>query len=198
MKKNKQMMMAWIAAGLVVLSGCASFTLDEATIAQLDKYAQKWIERLDKPPTPEKPPVVGYPQATGDLQTGLDAVEYGKLQWLYGGFKGGAAKLDVPRLSGLVCDGRNVRYTWDVGLAGWGLGQGDAGAICAVFIERADGSWQGGKFDWVSTSRASRELKHLQDYNGWHEVLPVRGRVAFVVVSADGRRRGNVIMTGGK
>ena len=34
------------------------------------------------------------------------------------------------------CNGRVYYYKWDVGLSGWGLGSGDAGAICAVFIER--------------------------------------------------------------
>lgn len=68
-----------------------------------------------------------------------DEVEYSLLQWDFGGFNGANAKLDTPRLSGASCNGRRYSYRWDVGLSGWGLGNDEAGAICAVFIERADG-----------------------------------------------------------
>jgi len=123
-----------------------------------------------------------------------DAVDYSLLQWEFGGFNGANARLDTPRLSGASCDGRTVFYKWDVGLDVWGMGHDNADAVCALFIERSDGSWTGGKFDWVSTSRTSRGLGHLEGYNGWSERLPLTGRVAFVVVTADGARRSNVIM----
>lgn len=130
------------------------------------------------------------------VETPVDAVPFGDLVWAYGGFNASGAVLDTPRLSGASCNGRRYSYKWDVGLSGWGLGNDEAGAICAVFIER-DGKWIGGKFDWISTSRASRELKHLESYSTWPKSgikLPVTGRVAFVVTSADGKRRSNVIV----
>ena len=114
-----------------------------------------------------------------------DAVPFASLQWAFGGFDGSKATLSTPRLSNASCNGKVLYYKWDVGLAGWGLSHGDAGAVCAAFIER-NGQWIGGKFDWVSTSRASRELKHMESYNNWPSSgikLPIRGKVAFVVIS---------------
>lgn len=178
----------------ILLSGCASLSAED--MARLDALADRWIERLEEKigdkietptPTPEEPTVPG---ATGD------AMDYGLLKWKWGGVNASGAKLDSPRLSGLTCNGRAVSYRWDVGMAGWGLGNGDAGAICAVFFLR-DGAWIGGKFDWVSVSRSSRELKHCEYYSNWGSSgikLPWRGKVAFVVVSADGKRRSNVLI----
>lgn len=85
-------------------------------------------------------------------------------------------------------------------MSGWGLNNNDAGAICAVFFLR-DSQWIGGKFDWVSVSRSNRELKHVESYKNWPSSgikLPWRGKVAFVVVSADGKRRSNVLVTEAK
>jgi len=147
----------------------------------------------------EKPVAVEAGTTTpnaGAVDSAGDAVAFSSLQWQYGGMKAGGAVLSTPRLSNASCNGRVYYYKWDVGLSGWGLGNGDAGAICAVFIER-DGKWIGGKFDWVSTSRALRELKHLESYSDWPSSgikLPLRGKVAFVVVSANGKLRSNVIL----
>lgn len=185
-----------LAVCLLAAGGCASVLdrIGAADIEKLDAMAEKWKAKLEErygggtvetPPTPETPPA-----------TGGDAMDYALLKWQYGGFRAGGATLDSPRLSNLSCNGRSVSYRWDVGMAGWGLGNGDAGAICAVFFLR-DGAWIGGKFDWVSVTRTNRELKHVESYSNWPSSgikLPWRGRVAFVVVSADGRRRSNVLV----
>lgn len=189
---------------LCFMCGCSTIrsiatdeNIRELAIEQLDRLADKWVARMEKLP-PVITPEPGKPEPGKPATTTGDEVSYNSLQWLYGGFKASGAVIDRVTLSNLSCDGRNVRYNFVVGLDVWGLGHSDAGAICAVFIQRPDGSWQGGKFDWVSTSRPSRELKHLKDYSGWHETLPVRGKVAFVVVSADGKRRSNVIIAEAK
>lgn len=192
-----------------VFTGCASILdgISEADIEKLDALAEKWKAKLEerygggtvetptpKPP-PEEPTVPGVPPAAT-----VDQLDYALLRWQYGGVNASGAKLDSPRLSSLSCNGRAVSYRWDVGMSGWGLSNGDAGAICAVFFER-DGKWIGGKFDWVSVSRSNRELKHVETYNNWPSSgikLPWRGRVAFVVVSADGRRRSNVVIAEAK
>ena len=127
----------------------------------------------------------------------VDAVPFDSLAWTYGGFNGSSAILDTPRLSNASCNGSTYSYKWDVGMSGWGASDSDySKSICAVFIER-DGQWVGGKFDWVSTSRSFRELKHLESYSDWPSSgikLPLRGKVAFVVVSANGKLRSNVIL----
>jgi hypothetical protein len=185
-----------LAICLLAAGGCASIldSIGEADIARLDKLAEKWKAKLEERHgggTVETPPIPETPPATGG-----DAMDYALLRWQYGGVNASGAKLDSPRLSSLSCNGRAVSYRWDVGLSGWGLGNGDAGAICAVFFER-DGQWVGGKFDWISVSRTNRELKHVEYYSNWGSSgikLPWRGKVAFVVVSADGKRRSNVVI----
>lgn len=208
----KQILLASIAAA-ALLGGCASILdrVGEDDIARLDALADEWIAKLeaklaepsepDKPapetPAPETPPPITPP---ADPAPAGDQVDYALLKWQYGGVHAGGAKLDSPRLSGLSCNGRAVSYRWDVGMSGWGLSNGDAGAICAVFFLK-DGVWIGGKFDWVSVSRSNRELKHVESYSNWPSSgikLPWRGKVAFVVVSADGKRRSNVVIAEAK
>ncbi len=185
---------AAIVAALII-SGCASLTQDE--IARLDAIFWEWVEKQT-----EKPPSVG--EGTGgkpaEVQAG-DELNYGLLKWKYGGFNGSNATLDPNvQISGLTNrGGKHLFYRWDKGLSAWGMSNTDhTGAICAAFFEK-DGEWIGGKFDWVSTSRSDRELKHVEYYNNWGSSgirLPWGGKVAFVVVSKDGRKRSNVLITG--
>jgi len=183
--------------GLTSIVGCKSF--DATSIERLDELADKWKAKLEKHKGEEEKPSP-TPTPTPDNPPSIDQLDYSVLRWNFGGFNGAGAKLDSPRISGLKTDGRNLHYKWDVGLSGWGLSHGDAGAICAVFFDRG-GTWVGGKFDWVSTSRAHRELKHVESYNNWPSSgikLPWSGRVAFVVVSANGKHRSNVLVAEAK
>lgn len=125
----------------------------------------------------------------------VDAVEFGKLQWTFGGVKGGKAELSSPRLSGLKAGSTSISYKWDVGLSGWGLANSEAGALCCWFVERENGEIVGGKFDWVSTSRKSRSLENVLDgYGGWSlEGVPNPTKCYLVVISSDGRKRSNVV-----
>ena len=184
-----------LGLGSCALSGCA--TIFEKGIAELDRQAQKWAEKAKElpevvTPEPDKP--------TDKESLTVDAIPFGSLQWRWGGFSGSGAKFDRVTLSGLSCNGKSVSYRFDVDLSAWGLSHGEAGAICAVFFER-DGVFEGGKFDWVSSSRTSRGLKHVESYSNWPSSgikLPFRGRVAFVIFSADGRRRSNVVIAEAK
>ena len=79
----------------------------------------------------------------------------------------------------------------------WGkTADGGHDGIAAIFIERAGGSWTGGKFDWTGFVGKPRPLGHLADYNDWNDNLPLpKGtRIAFVLVEGErsGRRRTNV------
>ena len=180
----------------LALSGCR--LLRPGDIEKLDAAYEVWwndyTNRMAQAGgTVDPPPQTGG--NTGGVEAVRDDVDFGALKWRYGGFNGAGARLDSPRISNLRSDGRVLHYKWDVGLSGWGLGHTEAGAICAVFFER-NGEWIGGKFDWVSTSRANRELKHVESYSNWPSAgisLPWRGRVAFVVVDKSGKRRSNVV-----
>ena len=57
------------------------------------------------------------------------------------------------------------------------------------------GSWTGGKFDWISTSRLKRGFENVRDrYNGWEPAaLDKASEFAFVIVAANGKKRTNVI-----
>ena len=195
----KHILLASLAAALLC-AGCASILdrVGEDDIAKLDALADEWIARLQErleQPAPETP----APETPADPAPSVDQVDYALLKWTYGGVNAGGAQLDKPRISALRSTGARLYYKWDVDLSVWGLGNGDAGALCCVFFEQG-GKWTGGKFDWVSTSRTDRELKHVEYYSNWGSSgikLPWRGRVAFVVVSADGRRRSNVLVAEG-
>ena len=185
-----------VVFSVILISGCAVF--ESSKIEKLDKIFWEWVEKqTEKPPSVEVPGSVEKPSET---QAG-DELNYGLLKWRYGGFNGAGATLDPNvQISGLSNrGGKHLFYRWEKGLSAWGMSHTDhTGAICAAFFEK-DGEWIGGKFDWVSTSRSDRELKHVEYYNNWGSSgirLPWGGKVAFVVVSKDGRKRSNVLITG--
>ena len=132
---------------------------------------------------------------SGGGAAAVDTLPFSALQWKFGGVNGGGAALSTPRLSSLRCSGNTLSYKWVVGLNTWGYGHDDAGAICAAFVQKSDGSWVGGKFDWVSTSRSSRGLEHiLAGYGGWSLAgVPNPCQICFVVIDSNGKRRSNVI-----
>ena len=175
-----------------IISGCGSLPGIVIFDEGLPEPVKVEPAPAEPAPDPQPPPVE---------ETGIDAVDYSLLRWEYGGFNGSRATLDSPRLSNLTLrNGNRIHYRWDVGLDGWGLGRADAGALACVFFDR-NGKWVGGKFDWVSTSRSDRELKHVQSYSNWPSsgiTLPWGGKVAYVVVSPDGKRRSNVVVSEAK
>jgi len=125
-----------------------------------------------------------------------DEAEYDTFTWAFGGFNGSRAALSEPRIASLRMNGMSgLSYRWaGPDLSVWGLGHTDAAALACLFVRRSDGSWVGGKFDWISTSRTTRDFKNLGGYGVWTLAgIPNPCRAAFVIVSADGRRRSNVI-----
>lgn len=125
----------------------------------------------------------------------VDAAPFSSFDWSFGGFNGSSAQLSSPRIGNLRISGDSLTYSWTgETLRAWGLGDSDAGALACLFVQKADGTWIGGKFDWISTSRTSRGLEHVYGYNGWNaNVAPNPCEAAFVIVSKDGKKRSNVI-----
>ena len=185
-----------LATALCIAPGCAS----------IDSLLDDWLPSLTNspavPPVPDPPappvdPVVPpAPVPPPAPEQYGDEVAFSSLPWNYGGFNGSRAALDAPRIGSLRM-GSNLAYTWkQSNLAAWGLGHSEAGALACLFLQRADGSWVGGKFDWISTSRTTRDFENLGGYNGWTLAgIPNPCRAAFCIASADGRRRTNVIAT---
>ena len=130
-----------------------------------------------------------------------DAVELSLLDWAYGGFKGGSAKLvDGCRIGSLKVSSSGLSYKWERGgcEALGASGAGDYSQTLACLFCRISGKWRGGKFDWISTSRTTRSFENIQDgYNGWPKnAVEAADAYAFCIVSKDGKRRSNVIAQG--
>ncbi len=166
-----------IAAALWAPAGCALFD----SLASLE------------PPTVDPP----APEASA-----ADQVDYSLLQWTCGGFAGGSAE----RCNGVAiadlqvsASGMSYRYAaGDLTALSPANSHDNADCIAALFC-RVAGVWQGGKMDWISSDRLTRDWHNVRgEYKGWRgEMLDAADAFAFVIVSADGRRRTNVILSEG-
>ena len=130
----------------------------------------------------------------------VDEVNFSLLQWSYGGFKGGDAKLgSQPRISNLKVSGGGMSYSWaSGGCENLGAASSTEASCLACLFCHYDGKWIGGKFDWISTSRRTRDFENIESgYNGWSPAVFSRADAyAFVIVSRDGKTRSNVIRCG--
>ena len=127
---------------------------------------------------------------------GGDGVSFSKLNWTFGGFNGSGAVEDGVKLSGLSFSNSGLSFHYERDLSAWGLSHGNSdGAVACLFVKKSDGTWVGGKFDWISSSRTSRSFAgHVPGYVGWTLAgVPNPCEAAFVIVSVDGKRRSNVI-----
>ena len=193
------------ALAMVLLMGCESG----------DSNGNFWKEKTDpvnsstptetspstpapsQPATPSQPSAPSTPTTPPDDSGGAsDEVPYSALSFTYGGVNGSGASLSSPRISGLRIGGGHMSYSWaGPNLSSWGMSSSQADALCCLFVQKGDGAWVGGKFDWISSSRTSRDLGHVTGgYGGWSLAgVPNPCNAAFVIMSADGRRRSNVI-----
>lgn len=135
----------------------------------------------------------------------LDEAQFSSFKWDFGGFRGGDAvsmaglagadSAGGPVIGDLKMGRDGLSFHYEEGLSSWGLADGDAGALACLFVLDNDNNWVGGKFDWISTSRQTRDFKNIYSgYNGWDlSNVPKTTTVAFVIVSKDGKKRSNVI-----
>ena len=135
--------------------------------------------------------------SSDETSTAGDGAPFAAFRFIYGNFKGEGAKLSSPRISSLRFTSNDLYYKWAGStLASWGMSDGQADAICCLFVQNNEGQWVGGKFDWISTSRTHRDLNHVtrDGYGGWNlRGVPNPCKAAFVIISRDSRRRSNVI-----
>ncbi len=126
--------------------------------------------------------------------------DYSSLDWCWGGFSAKSAKpVDGVVIANLKVSSNGMSYSWKSGGCEW-LGASsktDASCLACLFC-KVDGKWLGGKFDWISTSRTTRDFANIHDgYNGWNpKALSSATEYAFVIVGKDGKRRSNVITCG--
>ena len=124
-----------------------------------------------------------------------DEVPYGSLSWRYGGVSGGGYQQSGVEISHLKTGRNDLSFKYNKDLSAWGYGHGDASAYACMFVQTTSGSWVGGKFDWISSSRSSRDLKNVTSgYEGWSLAnVPNPCNVAFVILDSKSKRRSNVI-----
>ncbi len=144
------------------------------------------------------PVVAPAPANDGQMTQSADEVDFSALNWSWGGFNGKNAKpVEGVEIGSLKVSG-NLTYKWVRGgcekLGATSREDADH-TICALFC-KLDGKWQGGKFDWISTSRLSRDFKNVREgYGGWRkDAIEAAEAYAFVICSKDGKRRSNVAM----
>ena len=198
---NTRNMMALVLIGALAFAGCNGALLDI-----IDRIN---VEVVPAPVVTNAPPVVVVPDVpevvtpdepeTPVVDDVADDVPFAAFDWCYGGFSGGGATLTATRIKGLSVSNSGLRYSWAAGnLRDWGITPDTNfdGALACLFVQGEDGLWRGGKFDWISTSRTTRDFDNIliKDYNGWSPAgVPSTCQAAFVIVSSDGRKRTNVI-----
>ena len=132
----------------------------------------------------------------GDAGVAPDEIGYGSLSWRYGGIGGGGYKPTGVSISGLKANSGGLSFKYNTNLSAWGYAPGDCGAYACMFVQTESGSWVGGKFDWISSSRSSRDFKNVYSgYAGWNlDNVPNPCQIAFVILDANAKRRSNVIV----
>ena len=189
-----------------LFTGCATtppvINIDEAAvdklIAAIERIEEAHDKRHDqpvietKPRKPDTPPVVAVAN---------DQIPFSDLDWSYGGFHGEQAEF-VPgcEIRNLNVSSRGMNYQWLLGgceLLGAKY-HDDASCLACLFV-RTGGRWKGGKFDWISTSRHTRDFANIHGgYHGWSSAdIENADAFAFVIVSRDGRKRTNTIVQEG-
>lgn len=190
----------------LLLAGCGTppdWTVAEISGTNAIHRAMGRVEVVapaDEPPeaVQDGEPAVAPVVAPVTPTASSDAVDFASLDWCWGAFIGGSAKLvDGAEIGSLKVSG-NLTYKWVRGgcekLGATSREDADH-TICALFC-KIDGHWQGGKFDWISTSRLSRDFKNVRDgYGGWRkDAIETAEAFAFVICSRDGKKRTNVAL----
>lgn len=127
-----------------------------------------------------------------------DVDEFADLQWTYGGFRAGnPVRVSNAIIADLKVKNNGMSYRWAAGgcEALGAANAADASQTIACLFCLINGKWLGGKFDWISTSRTTRDFKNISTgYNGW-DAAAIDKAVAFrfLIVSKNGSKRTNVI-----
>ena len=150
----------------------------------------------DAPSTPSTSGEAAASTSSTSSTDGADAVNFAALKWCWGAFDGSKAAEDAgARIGSLKVSASGLSYKWEKGGCERLGASSKTDASCLACLFCFDGSaWRGGKFDWISTSRTTRDMKNVEDgYNGWDAgAFRSAKAYAFVIVSKDGRRRTNV------
>jgi hypothetical protein len=175
---------------LIVCSGCG--TIDEQIQKFVDeKIKEELINAEQSAAAPEK-------------EEAQDEI-FNAFIWRYGGFNGSGAKIESSaKIDALNVHKNGLSYQWKIGGCeelGAKTNKDHNNTLACLFC-KINGEWIGGKFDWISTSRTTRDFENIHGkhagYNGWDsQAIEQATEFAFVIVSKDGRKRTNVIFAKG-
>lgn len=121
------------------------------------------------------------------------------LLFRFGGVKATPAEDGRCHLSRLAIGADSLSFHWDTGIpSDWKRGDTKKGPMilaCAFYFDDASERWIGGKFDWIDEARSSRPLENIRaGYGGWDAAAwAAARRRAFCVMSADGKKRSNLL-----
>jgi len=141
------------------------------------------------------PPNAGGP-VEPDAGGWADEVPYHLLKWTFVGPDGQYPEA-VPEgvlIKDLRLHKHYFTFKFERNLSAWGYSKEHYEFACA-FVKKEDGTWIGGKFDWISSAEDSRIYSNmLSGYNGWRlGGVPNPCEFAFVVVDTRKNRRSNVL-----
>ena len=127
-----------------------------------------------------------------------DAQKFAELNFCWGGFIASSAQWDKSVvITNLSVKSNGLSYSWVTGgceLLG-ASDRSDASQTLACLFCLIDGEWRGGKFDWISTHRVTRDFHNIDTaYHGWEPDAIARAEAyRFVIISKNGKSRSNVI-----
>ena len=149
------------------------------------------VDELDADPVESGAEEAEQPQQPGTQP----AADEPKLNWCWGGFNGSkATETDKAQIKNLKVSDDGMSYEWAAGgCENLGASSHDDAdhTLACLFLD--DG--RGGKFDWISTSRRTRDFKNIHSgYNGWDvSAFKNAKKVWFCICSRNGLVRTNLI-----
>ncbi len=195
MSKKSLSLLSLAIATIIVTAGCESSENSavawNTSTASVDNSSSSSSNNQGNNTTP-----------TTGSSSASDQISFGSLQWVYGGIDGSSAShsgvsISSMSISGPPTENGNVSWKYNPDLSAWGVSFDDhTKAYFCFFVKEKDGVWRGGKLDWISSSRTSRNFHNISGkYLGWRMNANNPCQVAMLILSTDGRRRSNVITT---
>ena len=126
-----------------------------------------------------------------------------QMVWAFGGVNG-SGHIEDPncQIQNLHINGTSgLSYQWvpEKTMAAWGESDPKdlVGLACAGYYDEETKMWRVGKFDWISSSRLTRDFHNISThYNGWEaEKFFAAKQKCFFIISAKGNKRTNILIS---
>ena len=118
-------------------------------------------------------------------------------EWRYGNFNGSKAKEDPNVvIANFTMNDKSMKIKWVKGMDAWGYERSDPkGVACIFYYDEVEKKYIGGKFEYISTSRSTRDWKNISGkYGGWNYTKFINAKkYAFLVTSEKGTKRTNIV-----